>query len=1621
MQKSKRMRDVEYRTDLFRSDLVSDGGLKDKFSKYYDSTTFNKSKTFRSNNYLLVKNLESLSFTKLNSFNQSDNTQRISGTFNRTSSEFGKFMPYSTKNIENVFNRDSKTSSKEKNLKSFSPDSQHVPNNIKTKRLFMKNHSNKIQCSLRLNNDKEDHSKRYSSCDNEAENKKKVVSKSLNAENKSPLIINNYFINSSNSPNIAYSIKDEKRLLTIEEKIDMMTKLVKTKEEIIIKQVRSELIQREKEKNSKIQKKINYLSDRNMLENIQDEIKPDNHTIPNECPENRLLSIRSANLEDKMRFRVKSASLLNFKIDKKQIFKPRVDSIEYLKKIFNKKKIFIGGEHNKTLRKSEIKYVSNSFLKSASREKYRAVTVDSKGFRETNYNSTYKSARNLKNEISDFIRKKNREHKEKAIKLKDQENENLIKKYIELMNINNIIERSNKNFSSRISKSRQVKEVKKNDLIKNEMYIGNKLNKKKNPNDSSFLDYNQYYINILESRLILDPQFNIQKLASASGVSIDSKELKIVKNKGTSANIKTYRPKSSDRIEISDGENKINESVKKISDRNKRPQTNKDFIDFLNKKESEIKAISNSSGDRLEKGNLIDSKLMDKSSAEYNPVIASTNDYQEKLFLSEEGKANNNTETLPEHSDNLRSLAREESKRERPEHRNKVNNTRINAKNIKSLKTSILMPIRHKVFASLKQFTASSYLTEHYIYSFNYLDALNDVFMAKNISFAFNQINQYANIKKIYQVLNVFTIPTKRNTFARLKSISELVKMNDEEEIEVYHIYLNLFSLFAKRDAFSKIKEHATKIELEEYDDDEEKLMEIYKYMLNKLTMIVNKRYFSHFITGLSSERIKPKIINDNRNNELDQNEGSENTKNDYINKSNCSKDNTESNRNEKSLNSSRDKMKKFSVNKFDKNNSDSANLNLSASRIKHHTYLHESLSEKSCLLECNSFQSPKLHRIYMLIEEQKKANQISGKNGKENSDNLIPDKNNLSESQENISKYILDLQDGNMEISNKNISMIEEVLSEERESLERLSQIGLNTENNPMNSLSLLDSIKYIDTENKLEENKEITHGYDKGKSEIDANKSYEEISDFINSIKGKSNKLKNSREDFQEDKNKIRENPPEKSEILMKSLDNNGDIPDSNKDYQSDKNCSAIGLNSELVNNLEKSKENRVNSSGVESLNNSILSSKEKNDNSLSRKCSDAVKYKEMIKDDSLEINSRNKSYEVEILEINVIEGIYPEIKTADNINDVNNREEHTSFVENPAINIVDNQSPFESPIIPVKTDIIPNIDPLQVTQESPNPISKHIDESFKEAESKANLLPNLESNSINLLHELDELADLLSDEILKDLLSLELSYTGLIPKKSFTFSKDNRVNQSSNISSFYNSNNSLSNLHTTESTPTSMFNKTILEQKTEETKTLYEQKILPELMEIIKEEIKCNYTEIVSSLKMPFAYDSNNLLQNLVKEPTTNIKKNFLKLPVEVEDEELLPRIKLLNQLEPKSKSIMKEYLILKDCSEYGNIINDCVIEAAEEILKKERLYGEQGVPLVWSSRTRATAFKYTSSEISKKNLVNFFEEDFKNIYNTKMGLIQENNEDLDFEQINAEKEKRIIQSLSKDVYY
>ena len=49
--------------------------------------------------------------------------------------------------------------------------------------------------------------------------------------------------------------------------------------------------------------------------------------------------------------------------------------------------------------------------------------------------------------------------------------------------------------------------------------------------------------------------------------------------------------------------------------------------------------------------------------------------------------------------------------------------------------------------------------------------------------------------------------------------------------------------------------------------------------------------------------------------------------------------------------------------------------------------------------------------------------------------------------------------------------------------------------------------------------------------------------------------------------------------------------------------------------------------------------------------------------------------------------------------------------------------------------------------------------------------------------------------------------------------------------------------------------------------------------------------------------------------------------------------------------------------------GNILNECVIDTANELIENERIYGEIGEPIKWSLRDKIITFKYTNDNISK----------------------------------------------------
>lgn len=76
---------------------------------------------------------------------------------------------------------------------------------------------------------------------------------------------------------------------------------------------------------------------------------------------------------------------------------------------------------------------------------------------------------------------------------------------------------------------------------------------------------------------------------------------------------------------------------------------------------------------------------------------------------------------------------------------------------------------------------------------------------------------------------------------------------------------------------------------------------------------------------------------------------------------------------------------------------------------------------------------------------------------------------------------------------------------------------------------------------------------------------------------------------------------------------------------------------------------------------------------------------------------------------------------------------------------------------------------------------------------------------------------------------------------------------------------------------------------------------------------------------------------------------------------------------------------------------------------------------GEPLAWSSRTRITKSKISNSEFSKNKIGLNVKRELTDMLNYRMGMITENYEFLEPEQINQEREKRSINHINKEVYY
>ena len=315
------------------------------------------------------------------------------------------------------------------------------------------------------------------------------------------------------------------------------------------------------------------------------------------------------------------------------------------------------------------------------------------------------------------------------------------------------------------------------------------------------------------------------------------------------------------------------------------------------------------------------------------------------------------------------------------------------------------------------------------------------------------------------------------------------------------------------------------------------------------------------------------------------------------------------------------------------------------------------------------------------------------------------------------------------------------------------------------------------------------------------------------------------------------------------------------------------------------------------------------------------------------------------------------------------------------------------------------------------------------------------------VNKIKNVNSFADELTNEIIKDIILSEIKSPKkkLLPNKKFKFDKFDKMNNtnklsnsltnsfgsigemrsgSSNLSkefglnqiSFHEDLLSLNDSLMSNYSAFSVFNKTIKDKKKEHSLKLYLNKIAPKLIKIVYKEIVDKFPLIYKNISKPLKNVSDKFMISLALKNRDMLRDNFKCSIKEESIEDIIDKEKILKQFSVINKKIRnKDNLVSDDF--YDNMLNDCIIDTAIELIYKERLYGSNGNPLKWSSRTYELSYKYDIN--APKKFANHICKQIVKILYNRIGLINDNYDYMSIDQINIEKEKRLLYVIKKDL--
>ena len=342
-----------------------------------------------------------------------------------------------------------------------------------------------------------------------------------------------------------------------------------------------------------------------------------------------------------------------------------------------------------------------------------------------------------------------------------------------------------------------------------------------------------------------------------------------------------------------------------------------------------------------------------------------------------------------------------------------------------------------------------------------------------------------------------------------------------------------------------------------------------------------------------------------------------------------------------------------------------------------------------------------------------------------------------------------------------------------------------------------------------------------------------------------------------------------------------------------------------------------------------------------------------------------------------------------------------------------------------------------------------------------SDANIKQNNCSNEKNIFSNIntENFVEALTNELIDKLIVQEIQNKKLIPHKHFhlvinpnnnlqlsqsgsftssslnnlTNSQENKDTHPKNTS-FFNSallNTANENL-LIENSASSVFNKTIKDKKNEQSIHIYNQQIAPKLISLIKQEIINNYNDIFTNISTPLKVNQKELIVSLSLLNNEIPINDYKVSQTNKEITDILDKKTILSKFAPINKEIRLDTSSKFRASSKPNnnineleypeqlnddLLNNCLIDAAVELINKERKYGEEGEPLPWSNRTRNIIFKYDKHNPNK--LANYIETQLTQLMHDKMGLIKDNYNYLTKEQVNYERERKLLETAKNEL--